>query len=128
ATFYSFGYPNVLQIPGPAGLVLELVYGMNGKSLELFALGMLASVAYVATEVHAGNSMRDAGSGWVKKAGRTVTITALVTAACVLVGLPVNLFWLHSAGLIPTPAQAYVGRWPQDASGAWAWSVAGPWA
>ena len=127
ATFYSFGFPNVLQIRGPMGLALALAYGMNGKYLELFALGMLASVAYIATEMPTGSAMRGTSRGRAGQAGRAMKIATLVTSVCLLVVLPVNLVWLHSAGLIPTPVHAYVGRWPQEAAGAWAWSVAGPW-
>ncbi len=130
ATFYHFGYPNVLAIPGPTGLILSLLYGMNGKYLELFALGMLTSLAYVAVVTH-HEDVRQSPHDWAhltQTFGGVTRTATLITASCLLVGLPLNLVWQHIAGLIPTPAQAYVGRWPQDASGAWAWSVAGPWA
>jgi peptidoglycan/LPS O-acetylase OafA/YrhL len=129
ASFYAFGYPNVTQIPGPLGLVLSLLYGMNGKYLELFALGMLASLGYTTVMTRFGDIDRQARQKWAAMtAGKALKVTTVVTAVCLLAALALNLLWLHAAGLIPTPAQAYVGRWPQEASGAWVWSVAGPFA
>jgi peptidoglycan/LPS O-acetylase OafA/YrhL len=55
------------------------------------------------------------------------TAPLLATGAALLVGLPLNTLWLHSAGLIPAPPPAFVGCWPQEAASAWLWSVAGPW-
>lgn len=127
ATFYHWGYATVMQMPRPAGSVLTVLYGMEGKYLELFALGMLASVGYAATR-----GLRHHGEAVVTSAARralsVATVPLLATGAAVLIGLPLNLLWLHAAGLIPTPPQAYVGRWPQEAANAWLWSVAGPWA
>lgn len=128
ASFYHFGYANVLQIPGPTGLILALLYGMNGKYLELFALGMLASLGYTAITFRSDDVWHAVRRVWTGDAGNAVRLATVVVASGLVVGLAGNLVWLHSAGLIPTPPQAYVGRWPQEASGAWAWSIAGPWA
>jgi peptidoglycan/LPS O-acetylase OafA/YrhL len=123
ATFYAAGYPTVMQVPGPLGPILTLLYGMNGKYLELFALGMLAALAYSAASHRIA-----AAPDHTRAIARIARPATLLLAASLLIGLPLNMFWLHAAGIIPTPLAAYVGRWPQEASGAWLWSIAGSWA
>ncbi len=44
---YSWGYAVPTDAGGVRGLVVALLYGMQGKYLEVFALGMLGSVIYV---------------------------------------------------------------------------------
>jgi peptidoglycan/LPS O-acetylase OafA/YrhL len=122
ATFYAAGYPTVMQVHGPFGFMLTLLYGMNGKYLELFALGMLASLAYTA----ASNRIA-AAPDRTRAIARIARRAILLLAASLLIGLPLNMLWLHAAGIIPTPLAAYVGRWPQEARGAWLWSIAGSW-
>lgn len=131
ATFYSWGYPTVMQVPGPLGFALTLLYGMNGKYLELFALGMLVSVAYVAARSGQLAQLRARLVGATERvhlAPRAAHLPLALTVLVIAVGLPLNELWLQAAGLTPTPPQAYVGRWPQEAAGAWVWSVFGPWA
>ncbi len=123
ATFYSAGYPTVMQVPGPLGFILTLLYGMSGKYLELFALGMLVALGYALVSARIATDANRAGP--TARIARPVT---WVLAASLCLGLPLNMLWLHAAGIIPTPAAAYVGRWPQEAPGAWLWSVAGSWA
>ena len=124
ATFYQHGYPTVMQVPGPLGLILTLLFGINGNYLELFALGMLASLIYAAATTPGAVSTALA---WAKNTARVTRILAILTAASLLIGLPLYVIFLHVTGLIPTPAGAFVGRWPQDAPSAWTWSVFGPW-
>jgi hypothetical protein len=102
--------------------VLTLLYGMNGRYLELFALGMLAALAYTAVSTRIA-----AAPDRARPIARVARLATVILAASLLVGLPLNMVWLHAAGIIPTPLAAYVGRWPQEAPGAWLWSIAGSW-
>jgi peptidoglycan/LPS O-acetylase OafA/YrhL len=123
ATFYQYGYPTVMQVPGPPGLILTLLFGMNGNYLELFALGMLASLVYVgATAATAATAL-----AWAKNAARMTRTLTILTAISVLIGIPLYILFLRVTALIPAPAAAFVGRWPQEAPSAWTWSIFGPW-
>jgi peptidoglycan/LPS O-acetylase OafA/YrhL len=125
-TFYQWGYANVLQVPRPAGLLLMLTYGMNGKFLEVFALGMLASLGYVMiTATRRADDLLHRRNG----APRHITlahVTSLVPAVALL-GVLANLVFMLWTRLIPIPMHAALGRWPQEAPFAWAWGIAGPW-
>jgi peptidoglycan/LPS O-acetylase OafA/YrhL len=44
---YVWGYASPVGVPGVPGLLFAFLYGIQGKYLEVFALGMLSSVLYV---------------------------------------------------------------------------------
>jgi peptidoglycan/LPS O-acetylase OafA/YrhL len=106
---YGAGVADPLTLPGLGGVLLRLTYGVKGKYLEVFALGMALSLLYVSGMEPGHLSAR------LKQ--------RLSRAACLgaLVGLGGCVFWSAAAGRI-TPAG---GEWifPPGA----AWSVLGEW-
>lgn len=126
ATFYHWGYANVLVVPQPAGTLLTLTYGMYGKFLEVFALGMLASLGYVAATTYQAEISRR-GIGIKQRRGISAARIASLVTVVALLGLLANIFFMEWTGLIPIPPHAAIGRWPQEAPAAWLWGIAGPW-
>lgn len=44
---YQWGYADPITFPGPGGVLLKVLYGVKGKYLESFLLGMMMSLVYV---------------------------------------------------------------------------------
>lgn len=105
---YAGGYAMPSAAPGLLGLSLRLLYGMIGKFWEIFALGMLASVFYVAL-IEPG--------GIAERIRRRL---ALASISLALAGGLVFALWIYTRQqpLFPTPAQFL---FPADGQGMLAW-------
>ncbi len=92
--------PNRLGVSGSWTLPYALLFGINGKYLDVFALGMMAAVIYEAGKRH--------GNGSTKQT-RVLARCAGVAGAIVLAGCVV---WASRAGKLPgsgtgmTPARS----------------------
>ncbi len=106
---YGAGVAVPVSLPGLGGLLLRLVYGVKGKYLEVFALGMALSLLYVLGVEQGRLSARRK-----QRLSRLACLGALV-------GLAGCVFWSAASGRI-TPAG---GEWifPPGAF----WSVLGEW-
>ncbi|HEX8035081.1 MAG TPA: acyltransferase [Ktedonobacterales bacterium] len=113
---YALGIADPADAPGLVGLACSLLFGIRGKFLELFALGMLASLFYVwaIEQQH-----------WTQAQQRTLALTLMPLAGAGL--LYCSLWATFASGRYEGPQAFY---WP-DASvhGGWAidWAIAGDW-
>lgn len=106
---YAGGIGDPLSMSGIAGVVFTLLFGMKGKYLEVFALGMAASLLYVAGVENRRMSAR------VQR--RVGLAASLVAPLCVLVCVAWGLW----DGRL-SPVRAYdLSIWPSSA----AWAVFG---
>lgn len=109
--------PNRLGVSAPWTLPYALLFGINGKYLDVFALGMMAAVIYVAGKRHGNGSTKQ-----TRVLARCAGVAgAIVLAACVV--------WASRAGKLPgsgtgmTPASIIFPRDPAQ----WPWAVWGDW-
>lgn len=108
---YTWGIAAPTSLPGALGLVFSLLYGVKGKYLEVFALGMLTSVLYV--------KLSTLGTPW--RRGRT-RLGWLALLLC-LAGLGSSFFWAQVAHRIgPLASTDWI--FPPDGA---SWSVLGEW-
>lgn len=112
--YYRFGYSSPEgAAPGPFGVAFALLYGINGKFLEVFATGMMTSVLYVA---------RPDVLARISRRSRWPTTVALA-------GLALCGAWAATCGPFSGLAQPF--SWPvSDGSfgiAAWSWDVFGQW-
>ena len=106
--FYAWNNPSPLDAPGVMGPFLTLVSGMRGKQLEIFTLGIGASLFYVwaIEQGHLTPASRSRVSFW--------------TGAAALLGLA-GAFWLAAAvGRIPAVNGIFVPQAP-------VWFIVGEW-
>ncbi|HEY7347887.1 MAG TPA: acyltransferase [Ktedonobacterales bacterium] len=111
---YDWGEVDPINAPGLIGFAMKLLYGIKGKYLELFALGMGTSVFYV-WAVERGNLSirRGAALGWL------ATGTAVA-------GLTGCVFW--AVAVRRTPFQLNISRnWIFVAPGGELWTILGEW-
>ncbi|HEY7126578.1 MAG TPA: acyltransferase [Ktedonobacterales bacterium] len=106
---YGAGVADPMALPGLGGVLLRLAYGVKGKYLEVFALGMALCLFYVF-----GVEQGRLSAQLKQRLSRLACLGALI-------GLIGCVFWSAAAGRI-TPAG---GEWifPPGAS----WSVLGEW-
>lgn len=108
---YIWGYHDPLRAPGALGLVFAATWGMEGKYLELFALGMAVSLLYVHV-VEQGHIPR-----W-----RIGTIALPAS----LLGLGGCFAWAVLVHRLPVPTTTETFIFPSGTG--WTWMVAGAWA
>ncbi len=99
--------------PGAVGLVVRLLYGVRGRYLEEFALGMGLAILYVAYVA-------------VIEPGRiAVQWRRRVVGACLIaagIGLPLCHLWARAAGQYDLGAD-----WTRFGVAGWMWALAGQW-
>ncbi len=114
AMHYDWGQDQPGSAPGFAGLAMKLLYGVKGKYLEVFALGMAASILYILAVEQGGLSIRRR-----KALGAWAAVIALA-------GLVGCVFWAAQARSIPFVPY---GPWwifvPPDGR---FWQILGEWA
>ncbi len=86
---YDWGQDQPSSVPGLPGFAMKLLYGVKGKYLEVFVLGMAASILYVLAIEHGGLPAR-----------RRKAVGALA-AVIALAGLVGCVFWAAQAQRIP---------------------------
>jgi peptidoglycan/LPS O-acetylase OafA/YrhL len=109
---YAGGQAQPQDAPGALGFLVRLLFGVQGRYLEEFALGMGLAVVYVA----------------VIEPGRiAVQWRRRVVGACLLAagaGLPLCHLWARAAGLYDLSG----ANWPRLSLAGWTWALAGQWA
>jgi peptidoglycan/LPS O-acetylase OafA/YrhL len=112
---YDWEQVDPINTPGLIGFALKLLYGIKGKYLEVFALGMGVSVFYVfAVEGEGRLSIRrGAALGWL------ATGTAIV-------GLIACVFWAVAVRRAPFQP-AFLRNWIFVAPGGESWTILGEW-
>lgn len=110
---YGLGQEHPIDAPGLVGLTMSLLYGVKGKYLEIFALGMLVSVLYVRFVEQGGLAPdRRRRFGWL-----SVGLAVIGLAGCML--------WAAQTHRIP-----FIGgtAWIFMPPDGWSWQVLGEWA
>lgn len=107
-SFYSGWAAFPGDTPGPMGTILSFLFGIHGKELEIFALGMGGSLLYV----------------WAVEMGHLSValqrVFSRIILPLVLLGLGGCCWWAFVAGHIPTLAIPF----PVQSPG---WAVLGEW-
>src|SRR5690242_2981512 len=109
---YAGGQAQPQDAPGALGLLVRLLFGVQGRYLEEFALGMGLAMVYVAV---------------IEPGRMAAPLRRHVVGACLLaagVGLPLCHLWARAAGLYDLGG----GNWPRLSVAGWTWAVAGQWA
>jgi peptidoglycan/LPS O-acetylase OafA/YrhL len=112
---YAAGFATPAEAPGLLGAACSLLFGIRGTYLEVFALGMLGSVAYV------WSIERGCWSLAVRHIIGGILLVLAVSGAC-CVGA-----WQSASGRFDTPEGFY---WPNAARHGFlavSWAVAGEW-
>lgn len=110
---YAWGLASPLNAPGPLAALFAILYGMKGKYLECFALGIAASLLYVWAAEHAALTSQAR-----QRVGRLLCLGAVL-------GLMGCLLWAIGANRI-APA-AFTAQWwlfPESPT----WYLLGDWA
>lgn len=81
ATLYHFGGQTPILLPLPQRVIAAVLYGAKGKYIEIFALGIGASLLYVAAGERKGLSRK--AQTWL----------GAVALAVVVIGLPLCFLW-----------------------------------
>jgi peptidoglycan/LPS O-acetylase OafA/YrhL len=105
---YNTGLDNPAATPGILGIVLAVFFGARGKQLDVFALGMAASLLYV-WAVEQGH--------FTLSLQHRIGLGALLAA---LLGLCGCLWWAYAVGRVP----ALIGTYLPDGQ---IWAVLGEW-
>lgn len=120
---YGLGYDDPAGgAPGAAGVVFALLYGIKGKYLEVFAMGMLASVLYVTYLVQPRARAGAVGAVRRSRLARWLPLLAVlgIVGCCV---------WALASGAF---ADSQAWYWPHGADAgawsAWTWAIFGQWA
>ncbi len=113
---YAGGQDYPMNAPGVVGIALTFLYGIRGKYLEIFALGMAASLIYVSA-IEQGRLAR----------GRAILLGTLALIAA-LAGLAGCTIWAAAIQLVPSGTGGSLKDWvflpPNGAS----WTLLGEWA
>ena len=109
---YAGGQAQPQDAPGALGLLVRLLFGVQGRYLEEFALGMGLALVYVA--------VIEPGRIAVQWRRRVVGICLLAAGA----GLPLCHLWARAAGLYDLGG----ANWPRQSVAGWTWALAGQWA
>lgn len=106
--FYAWNNPSPLDAPGLIGPFLTLFSGARGKELEIFALGIGASLFYV----------------WAVEQKHLAPViqgrVSLCTGIIALIGLAGSFWWAIASGRIPAVIGIFLPRAPL-------WSILGEW-
>jgi peptidoglycan/LPS O-acetylase OafA/YrhL len=107
---YAWGFPAPVNLPGWLGFLFSLLYGMKGKYLEVFALGMGASVLYVLLVERKPLAPAIRYSGWLSLG---LSLTGLV--GCLFwaiadhrIGPNATIDWIFPPN---GPLWAWLGEW-----------------
>lgn len=107
---HASGQAQPEDAPGALGLVVRLLYGVQGRYLEEFALGMGLAILYVA----------------IIEPGRIpLPLRRRIVGVCLMaagVGLPLCHLWARAAGQYDLGA-----NWTRYGVAGWTWAFAGQW-
>jgi len=112
-TYYTWGQAQPINAPGVLGFAMRLFYGIKGKYLEVFTLGIAASVIYVLAIERGYLSMQRR-----KMLGALATIIAVA-------GLVACMFWAAQAQRIPLALGT--SWWLFVPSNGEVWEILGEW-
>src|SRR5579859_1928124 len=108
---YAGGQAQPQDAPGALGLLVRLLFGVQGRYLEEFALGMGLAMVYVAV-IEPGR----VAIQW----RRRVVVACLIVGG---VGLPLCHLWVRASGLYDLGG----AKWPPLSVAGWTWALAGQW-
>jgi peptidoglycan/LPS O-acetylase OafA/YrhL len=120
---YSLGYVQPQDAPGALGWAIRLLYGIKGRYIEEFALGMGVAVAYVAfLGPHAHRQRAGSVRTHLSAGLRRRIVVSGVLVACA--GLLACHVWGWSAGRYDPLGN---WRWPAQGIAGWLWTLGGEW-